>query len=99
MLHKCRGVLPHLSLELARPERRSLIDQRGLGKSQTFSGKAMDFYIWAHKLESYVASVRDDFRASLAWTAAIEGSKVLADSASSHLISSHLEMNEWLRWV
>ena len=47
--------------------RRTLIDQRGLGKPQSFNNEERDFHVWAQKLTNYIASVFTDVRPSLIW--------------------------------
>ena len=47
--------------------RRTLIDQRGLGKPHSFNNEERDFHVWAQKLTNYIASVFTDVRPSLIW--------------------------------
>ena len=53
------------ALGRTRPERRTLIDVKGLGKPPVFWGKEEDFYVWAKKVENYVAGVYPNVRASM----------------------------------
>ena len=47
-------------------ERRSLVDVKGLGKPQTFSGKEADFVTWIRKLSNFIAGVYPEARQILA---------------------------------
>ena len=46
-----------------------------------FSGKEVDFYVWARKLENYVASVYPDVRTSLAWVVEHDVKQTVQDIA------------------
>ena len=41
-----------------------LVDPKGLGKPQVFSGREEDFYVWAKKVENYVSGVFPNVRGS-----------------------------------
>ena len=41
------------------PEKKQLVDTRGLCKPRHFSNKEEDFVVWARKLENYVCGVFD----------------------------------------
>ena len=47
--------------------RRTLLDQRGLGKPHSFNNEEREFHVWAQKLTNYIASVFTDVRSSLIW--------------------------------
>ena len=51
------------------PTRRMLVDPKGLGKPQVFSGREEDFYVWAKKVENYVSGVFPNVRGALAFAA------------------------------
>ena len=76
------------------PERRTLVDQKGLGKPQAFSGKEVDFYVWARKLETYVASVYPDVRFSLAWVIEQEVKPTMQDLALADPILDEAQVGE-----
>ena len=47
------------------PTRRTLVDQKGLGKPPVFSGREEGFYVWAKKVENYVSGVFPNVRGAL----------------------------------
>ena len=49
------------------PTRRTLVDQKGLGKPPVFAGREEDFYVWAKKVENYVSGVFPNVRGSLSF--------------------------------
>ena len=57
-----------LSRALA-PTRRTLVDQKGLGKPPVFSGREEDFYVWAKKVGNNVSGVFPNVRGALTFAA------------------------------
>ena len=68
------GTLPELVTAIksqsSKPERVSLIDQRGLGKPAMFTENEEKFTAWMRKIENYVVGVfGEEFRQVMIWAA------------------------------
>ena len=64
-LAKLPGTITTMLSRALAPTRRMLVDWKGLGKPQVFSGSEEDFSVWAKKVENHVSGVFPNVRGAL----------------------------------
>ncbi len=58
-----------LERQFNRPQARTLVDSRGLGKPPNYEGKEGEWMQWSRKFENYVSAVHTGADTALEWAA------------------------------